>query len=171
MIGAVYFMRAGRRGPIKIGWTRGSVHGRLRVVQLGCAEKIEIIKVIRGCSRSDEAEWHKRFAPNRMYGEWFSPTDMLMQAITAAPIDNRQGCVAGAFSGVARSKKLQGSKLRRHRIEAGETLAEAADKLGVSVSHLSDLERGESRPSVKLAEKLAKKTAIPVLVLLGLERA
>lgn len=66
---------------------------------------------------------------------------------------------------------MKASALRQFRLDHGMTLVEAADKLGVSVSHLSDMERGESRPSPKLAEKLAKKTAIPVLVLLGLERA
>lgn len=63
----------------------------------------------------------------------------------------------------------QVSPLRSFRISKGWKLTKAAGHFGISVSHLSELETGKSKPSVEVAAKLAKKTKIPVMVLLGLE--
>lgn len=50
-----------------------------------------------------------------------------------------------------------GERLRQIRREKHKTLFEVRDKTGLSVSYLSDLERGRtSNPSVEILERLAK---------------
>lgn len=66
---------------------------------------------------------------------------------------------------------MKTTPLRQYRIDRGWKLKQAAKYFGISVSHLSDLETGKSKPSVTAAAKLSKKTEIPAVVLLGLESA
>lgn len=47
------------------------------------------------------------------------------------------------------------SQLRLMRSVRGLTLAEVADGTGLSVSYMSDLERGRTDPSIKTLEKIA----------------
>lgn len=63
------------------------------------------------------------------------------------------------------------SPLRQFRKSKDWTLEEASDKLGVSISYLSELETGEATPSKVMAIRLAKKTGISAAALMGLEGA
>lgn len=70
----VYIIRAGNRGAIKIGVAR-NVQRRVDLLQTGNAFKLNILAVIR-CASRKEAEMiekgiHKRFAKQRIRGEWF----------------------------------------------------------------------------------------------------
>ncbi|MDR5683797.1 MAG: helix-turn-helix transcriptional regulator [Armatimonadota bacterium] len=60
-------------------------------------------------------------------------------------------------------------EVRRHR---GLTLVDVREKTGLSVSYLSDLERGRSNPSFETLERLARAYDMSVLDLLsGVEEA
>jgi XRE family transcriptional regulator, regulator of sulfur utilization len=48
-----------------------------------------------------------------------------------------------------------GDRLREIRQRQGETLLQVARSTDLSVSHLSDLERGKANPSIETLEKLA----------------
>jgi hypothetical protein len=80
---AVYFIRAGKDGPIKIG------HGsnperRLRNLQTGTHAVLEIVAVIAG-GEHEEAQLHARFARSRIRREWFEPSPDLLALIAEHP--------------------------------------------------------------------------------------
>lgn len=65
----VYFI-GGRQGPIKIGRTK-NVAARLKKLQTGYHRRLYLLAAIPG-SQTLEEDLHKRFAPQRMMGEWFA---------------------------------------------------------------------------------------------------
>lgn len=63
-----------------------------------------------------------------------------------------------------------GGILRQLRRNAGDlTLKEVSDKTGISVSFLSDLERGKTMPSVETLDSLAKFYNVSIATLLQVE--
>lgn len=52
--------------------------------------------------------------------------------------------------------------LRQWRKDTQKTLAELAGVVGVTPSHLSEIERGLNEPSLALAAKLSRETGIPI---------
>jgi transcriptional regulator with XRE-family HTH domain len=54
------------------------------------------------------------------------------------------------------AEQLFGKRVRAARKGAGLTLEKAAEKLDVHLNHLSEIERGKSRPSFELIIQLAK---------------
>jgi transcriptional regulator with XRE-family HTH domain len=52
--------------------------------------------------------------------------------------------------------------LRLWRREQGKTLTELAEAVGVTASHLSEIERGLNDPSLALAARLSRETNIPI---------
>ncbi len=75
----VYFMRAGRRGAIKIGWTT-SLSSRLATLQTGNAEPLEVIGWMRGGPKLERA-MHRLFESHRMTGEWFRPAQEILDFV------------------------------------------------------------------------------------------
>ncbi len=56
-----------------------------------------------------------------------------------------------------------GAKLRKLRLKSGQSLQQIADKVGVSKSHIYDLEIGAVRnPSVEVLRKLSKLLTVPI---------
>lgn len=76
----VYFLRAGKDGPIKIGIAQDTVN-RMGQLQCGCAWPIEVLGTIENGGRKLEAKLHKQFANLRMNGEWFEPRRELIEFI------------------------------------------------------------------------------------------
>ncbi len=72
----VYFIQAGRKGPIKIGVAKDP-SARFFDIQAACPLKLKIIGVMPG-KRCLEADLHRRFRPQRLRGEWFHPSDELI---------------------------------------------------------------------------------------------
>ena len=60
-----------------------------------------------------------------------------------------------------------GTKLRMLRKKRGYTLADVSNEIGLSVSFLSDVERGRTRPSLDSLEKLASFYQMTINDLLG----
>jgi transcriptional regulator with XRE-family HTH domain len=65
-----------------------------------------------------------------------------------------------------------GAKLAQLRLRKGESLQAAADAVGISKTHIWQLEKGSSEnPSVELLKKLADHFAVPLTYLAGEEGA
>src|SRR5687767_8824716 len=76
----IYFVQCGtERGPIKIGLSV-SPAVRLFELQAGCPYPLRLLVEING-SFADEAALHRRFAADRIHGEWFRCSDDLWSAI------------------------------------------------------------------------------------------
>jgi transcriptional regulator with XRE-family HTH domain len=56
-----------------------------------------------------------------------------------------------------------GENLRAFRLTQGMTLAKMANQTGLSLSYLSDIERGRTSPSLKTIEKIASSFGARVL--------
>ncbi|MGB9860402.1 MAG: helix-turn-helix domain-containing protein, partial [Moorellaceae bacterium] len=75
----------------------------------------------------------------------------------------------GGASGVAEGTRL-GAKLRRLREQKGLTLNELSRRSGVSLAHISEIERGRSTASLKTLEKLAAALEVSTSSLLQVKR-
>lgn len=75
----VYFVRAAT-GDVKIG-VAGDIKKRLASLQATSPIPLALMGVIFGVGKRAEAELHERFAHLRRHGEWFEPTDDLLEYI------------------------------------------------------------------------------------------
>ena len=66
----VYFAQVGEGGPVKIGFTLHAPKRRVTELQISNHEKIKLLRTIDGGVEM-ERYLHKRFAANRIRGEWF----------------------------------------------------------------------------------------------------
>jgi Meiotically up-regulated gene 113 len=82
---AVYFVQAGRRGPIKIGLAKDATK-RVATLSGGHPVKLTIVGTTVG-GRPMERFLHRRFATTRMNGEWFRPSRDLRRWIRLLHID------------------------------------------------------------------------------------
>ena len=80
---AVYFIRAGESGPVKIGYAT-NVAQRLVKMQSDAADDLFVIGVDAAGSKETEREYHARFATEKIRGEWFSPSAQILE--TAAQL-------------------------------------------------------------------------------------
>jgi hypothetical protein len=77
----VYFVQQGAGGPIKIGATR-NFDKRLRTLNTGSHVPLTVLGVVAGgyeLERSLRAE----LADDRLFGEWFKPTDRVLAALAS----------------------------------------------------------------------------------------
>lgn len=89
----VYFIQAGKRGPIKIG-VAGNVRKRLDSLQTASPYRLRLRASVFGDERT-EAAYHRMFAEHRMHGEWFKPAATIHAEIKAINAVKRRG--AGAL--------------------------------------------------------------------------
>jgi hypothetical protein len=88
MDGFIYFLTADHPGfPIKIGFTRERNKAREKYLQVGCPYPIVVLGMIPGrCA--DERRLHRKFAAQRLEGEWFARSEELMKMIGAVSADD-----------------------------------------------------------------------------------
>jgi hypothetical protein len=80
----VYFLRCGKDGPIKIGWTAArNLLGRISNLQVAHHELLSLIGFTEG-GQTTEREWHERFSAIKIRGEWFEPAPELLAEIAKA---------------------------------------------------------------------------------------
>lgn len=79
---SVYFIQAGKDGPIKIGTANG-VRRRMANLQSAHYEILELLGIVIG-DRDVEREFHERLADSRLRGEWFRPTATVLAFIEEA---------------------------------------------------------------------------------------
>jgi len=78
--GYVYFVRIGVFGPIKIGFAT-NVKKRLYHLQTGCPEELRLLCSIKTNIKT-EREIHFAFRDINIRGEWFHPTQKLLDYIS-----------------------------------------------------------------------------------------
>jgi len=126
---SVYFIRAGKNGPVKIGTSR-DVKKRLKSLQTSHHEDLTIIRVINSA-----VEWHAHqvFAAFRLKREWFKYDPSML---TWQP-----------------RRESQVYQLRRSLFLTQEQMAK---RLGVHQSMIARYEAGRvpSKPVLKLLEML-----------------
>ena len=77
----VYIVRTKSSGYLKIGFTEGSISWRIKALQTGSPDPIELVCWFEG-TRQQEAQLHKQFASASFgNGEWFTPTPELLEFI------------------------------------------------------------------------------------------
>ncbi len=64
---------------------------------------------------------------------------------------------------------IRGQKIRESRKERGLSLIGLSQRTGISVSYLSEIERGAKKPSLKTIEKIAAALNVPKIQLLEIE--
>jgi hypothetical protein len=83
---AVYFIRAGEDGPVKIG-TAEDVPDRFRNLQCGNHLELTLLRTLDGDRRAEQA-LHRRYEHLRSRGEWFAFTpDMLVVELSDITIE------------------------------------------------------------------------------------
>jgi hypothetical protein len=82
--GLIYFIQHGENGPLKIGFTRGSIKTRLNTLQVGNPVLLSVVKVVDG-TPSHELDIHDMFGRSKIRGEWFEPTPELLKFIDRSP--------------------------------------------------------------------------------------
>jgi putative transcriptional regulator len=80
MDGNVYFARAGRDGPIKVGWTSGDLKRRIAILQTGTPDRLEVVASMAGSTETERLV-HAAHGPARRVGEWFNPTPALLELV------------------------------------------------------------------------------------------
>lgn len=76
----IYFVQAGKNGPIKIGQTSNGVEDRIAQLQSGCPYELKLLWLYTGDDFT-ESEIHGRFRQEKIRGEWFRPSQKLLRFI------------------------------------------------------------------------------------------
>jgi hypothetical protein len=71
--GVVYFLQVAPAGPIKIGFTSGPVHNRIRALQQSSPHELKWLGFFAGTPKDEQAA-HKLLAASQCRCEWFHPT-------------------------------------------------------------------------------------------------
>lgn len=75
----VYFVQHAPDGLIKIGWASKPLK-RLQSLQVGCPVPL-VLRAVIECCGTYEADFHARFLASHAHGEWFHPTDDVLELI------------------------------------------------------------------------------------------
>lgn len=75
----IYIIRGELSRMCKIGWSV-DVNKRLRAIQASSGEKLELLALFAG-SREVEQHLHRKFAADRVHGEWFRESPALLSLI------------------------------------------------------------------------------------------
>lgn len=81
--GIVYFLQGEKGGPIKIGRSQNAKE-RFDRLQTGSNVRLSLIRWLPSVPGA-EAALHKRFATERLHGEWFRPSGRLRRFMAAIP--------------------------------------------------------------------------------------
>lgn len=76
----VYFIRQGRTGAIKIGYTDGDVNKRVSALQTASPDRLILLGYIEG-DRNTEKRLHLFFDAYKLNGEWYEPSRFVMDYI------------------------------------------------------------------------------------------
>jgi Meiotically up-regulated gene 113 len=86
----IYFLQAGRHGPIKIGYTT-DWEKRFSQMKTANPEPLHLLKLMSG-RKSKETYFHCLFADHRKRGEWFYPASLIFDHIKISRGSFRHFC-------------------------------------------------------------------------------
>ena len=133
----VYFVRrTDGTGPIKIGCT-ANLDQRIRALSYHAQADLAVLATAPGSFR-EERRLHRQFDNDRQEGEWFEPTDALLQAV--AYVANK-GQLPPADE---EDREIVMSR----RYLAGETLREIAEDFGLTRERVRQILRSSNIPSL-----------------------
>lgn len=79
---AVYFIQeSGDERFLKIGYSDDDVRSRLAQIQTGNPRPLELLGILPDATRVDEAALHFQFAEHWVRGEWFTPSDEIIEFV------------------------------------------------------------------------------------------
>lgn len=93
----IYFIQQGQSGPIKIGFTKDDLYRRVKKLQTGNHIPLRLLAVIENASVRKETELHSRFSQYKLTGEWFSPSDDLIEFIKTIKSRSYEGNLVAIF--------------------------------------------------------------------------
>lgn len=145
---AVYFAQCRATGLVKIGFSDTPL---LRIVKINAdsAAGVELVGLIDGATRADEARLHDLFAAYRVRGEWFSRSDGLTALIEDSPVPAAKEMFGG----------FDGTYLRN---------ADIIEATGLSKSYVSEMRQGVSPIRVGVAVSVYRAFGIAIGPLRGL---
>jgi len=100
----VYFVQGEKTGLIKIGKSSNFTR-RLANLRNGGPDRLTCLAVI--VRAYDDTVYHDRFSNDRVHGEWFKPSEKLMNFINALPTTKYTGMTHGS-----RSKRFDDAELQ-----------------------------------------------------------
>lgn len=149
-----YFIRGERSGLVKIGKSN-SPRNRLATLATASAEPLTLLAV-----GGDEAQYHERFASDRVHGEWFRSSPAMMALIAELGIPSAKDHVdIRDIEDVRRGRRLQIWRICNDFM----TSKELSRRLECTTGWLSRVETGKRRPSWHLAGRIEQVTGIPTV--------
>jgi hypothetical protein len=88
---SIYFIQSPDSGFVKIGFTEGDVHHRLKALQTGNPNTLILLGSITG-TKKDELDLHKKFSPLAVNGEWFRLDGPLAEFVRQRLTTADNGC-------------------------------------------------------------------------------
>lgn len=104
----VYFIRNTRTSAIKVGYTDGDVRDRLKQLQTGSSDPLEILYSVRVWNRQAETALHRYlrlFDGQRIIGEWYQPEEVLR---LIEFVKENDGCLCSVFSEICADIRMGG---------------------------------------------------------------
>jgi len=88
--GKIYFIQSEIGGPIKIGWAYvDGIQSRFETIQSMNPFRLKILATLEGNIQL-EHKLHKRFASDRLHGEWFNSSPAIMSFIKRLEKDDKE---------------------------------------------------------------------------------
>jgi hypothetical protein len=147
---AVYFIRAGEDGPVKIG-SAERPDERLRDLQCGNATELTLMHVVGGWGPA-ERQIHKHYADRRIRGEWFQFCPSMSDVETFIDLDlGRDGTEEDDMTDptVTRAIKEMGSATKL-AAALGITRSAVSQWRKIPTWHLKDVSRLTGIPVMEL---------------------
>lgn len=137
--GHVYFIQAGKGGPIKIGYSGNNPIYRLNAIQTGNHESLRLLAYF-DAPLAMEGSLHEKFSELRLRGEWFRPDPRLIGFIEGvATVAKTVAVDADEFGNEDETDTVFG--LSHDQLQAARSyieLKEAIDVFNAGVSSATD---------------------------------
>lgn len=111
----VYFIRAGDRGPIKIG-VATNPYARLEELQTGNPYRLKLIAAFSG-GYAEESRLHQQFERERLESEWFKPSKRIVALAATCPAPTREEA--------EQTGRVQWRAMTRHNMALAEVVSAA----------------------------------------------
>lgn len=143
----VYFIREVGGDAVKIGFSSIDPRQRLADLQRGNPRDLEVFAFQPGGTRETERAWHRRYAANRLAGEWFRLNASMQAEIDAVAVQADR-LVEYMSHIIANDAGLR--VLRQWMSETGTTAEAIAEACGYPVARIARLVEGMNRRGISL---------------------